>query len=201
MVKFHFMFPRLGLTLERWKWSNTYGCYVSTKGRIKDEHRKIIPFYKNVGGYYIVKCKTGNRCVHRIVAETFVPVSDIGLTVDHIDGNKLNNALSNLQWVSEAENTKRAAEMMVKEDKKSKKVAADISKYPIKFFVVNDKMVSIHHLEETFRSEIKRANMCDNDFKMKNLIQAYLRLARRHYEIKEENPVNMFYGQVIALKF
>ena len=44
--------------------------------------------------------------VHRIVMEAFKGKSD--LTVDHIDGNKLNNSLDNLEYVTIQENVKRA---------------------------------------------------------------------------------------------
>jgi hypothetical protein len=48
--------------------------------------------------------------VHRLVAYTFSPDADPALVVDHIDGDKKNNRLDNLQMVSHPENTKRAYE-------------------------------------------------------------------------------------------
>lgn len=44
------------------------------------------------------------RTIHRIVAETFIPFADFKLQVNHKDGNKLNNSLSNLEWVTVSEN-------------------------------------------------------------------------------------------------
>ena len=50
--------------------------------------------------------------LHRLLAMTFVPVPEgytfDQLQVDHIDGNKLNNSIENLQWVTQAENIRRA---------------------------------------------------------------------------------------------
>nr|DAS73881.1 MAG TPA: homing endonuclease [Caudoviricetes sp.] len=48
---------------------------------------------------------------HRLVAYAFIEKNrDIKLTVDHLDGNKLNNYYKNLEWVSAEENVRRAFE-------------------------------------------------------------------------------------------
>jgi hypothetical protein len=45
--------------------------------------------------------------VHRLVAQAFVPGYFEGASVDHKDGNKLNNRADNLEWVTLSENTRR----------------------------------------------------------------------------------------------
>lgn len=53
-------------------------------------------------------CKDGKqklKKVHRLVAEAFVP-GDHSLTVNHIDGDKLNNTPSNLEWISHSDNVR-----------------------------------------------------------------------------------------------
>ena len=49
---------------------------------------------------------TRKNTVHRLIAMTFVPGYFDGATVDHIDGNRLNNRADNLQWVTRSENTR-----------------------------------------------------------------------------------------------
>lgn len=48
------------------------------------------------------------RPLHRLVAEAFVPNPNKYSQVNHIDGNRLNNAASNLEWVSPSANVKHA---------------------------------------------------------------------------------------------
>ena len=44
------------------------------------------------------------RSIHRLVAQAFIPNPQNKAEVNHIDENKLNNDISNLEWVSRKEN-------------------------------------------------------------------------------------------------
>lgn len=49
------------------------------------------------------------RClVHRLIAEVFLGEAHNDMEIDHKDGNKLNNAVINLEWVTRKENLRRA---------------------------------------------------------------------------------------------
>ena len=68
----------------------------------------------NSSGYRTVHLKKyETEFVHRLVAETFIPNDDpeVKKDVNHIDGNKLNNDVSNLEWVSRSENVRLAYAM------------------------------------------------------------------------------------------
>lgn len=60
-------------------------------------------------GYLNVGLRTGNkqyfRTIHRLLATTYIPNPENKAQINHKDGNKLNNDLSNLEWVSAKENT------------------------------------------------------------------------------------------------
>lgn len=81
---------------------------VSDTGKIKDASGTIIKSWIINSGYeqtylsgYI---ETKGSLVHRLVAKEFCQGFQEGLTVNHIDGNRLNNNASNLEWVTHKEN-------------------------------------------------------------------------------------------------
>ena len=55
--------------------------------------------------------KRTGHFVHRLLAAAYIPNPDNKRCVDHIDGDKTNNALSNLRWCSHKENTKFAIDL------------------------------------------------------------------------------------------
>lgn len=54
------------------------------------------------------KNKKKNFLLHRLLAESFIPNQENKPYVNHKDGNKLNNNLSNLEWVTAKENSQHA---------------------------------------------------------------------------------------------
>lgn len=52
--------------------------------------------------------RIGKPLIHVLVAEAFIGPREQGYEVDHKDGNKLNNSVLNLEYVTPRENTQRA---------------------------------------------------------------------------------------------
>lgn len=83
--------------------------------------KKQAPVYEisqriNRNGYIRVDLNIGENgrktCfLHRLIAETLIPNPDNLDCVDHIDGNKLNNDPSNLQWITRGNNVRKAQQM------------------------------------------------------------------------------------------
>jgi len=85
------------------------GYAASDSGLIKFPDGRITPGSLGNDGYYRVGIANGNQYVHRLVAATFLqPPSADDMVVNHVDGNKSNNSVQNLEWVTRAENTAHA---------------------------------------------------------------------------------------------
>ena len=87
------------------------GFQVSNKGRVRTKRGVTKPWLRGSAEklYLAFRDKDSkNIYVHRCVLFTFIGKPNIAEEADHIDGNKLNNALNNLEWVSRSENNIRA---------------------------------------------------------------------------------------------
>ena len=86
---------------------------INELGQIYSEHtNKFLKPYPNPQGYMLVDIHGDgiNRTfqVHRLVALTFIPNPDKLETVNHKDGNKKNNAVTNLEWMTRLDNVRHA---------------------------------------------------------------------------------------------
>lgn len=129
-IKPRFPFGRFKME-EIWKDIHEYeGLYqVSNTGKVKSVSHytrnnrngglrmtvgKILSQYKMPNGYRQVQLSKNERrekkYVHRLVAENFIQNVNNLSDVNHIDGNKDNNSISNLEWCSHKDNQKHMIE-------------------------------------------------------------------------------------------
>jgi len=116
---------------EKWRWVVGYeGLYmVSDSGRVMSVPRtsgllgskrscsgtELKPQDNGKGYKFVPLTRDGEtrlRTVHRVVAEAFIPNRHGKSEVNHIDGDKSNNSLSNLEWVTKEENMAHASDVL-----------------------------------------------------------------------------------------
>lgn len=125
--------------LEIWKPIEEFlGLYeASNLGKIRTIRRwaaknpKIMTQYNPKGRYQEVhfwkEGSTTIRSVHRLVALAFIPNPENKPQINHIDGNKLNNCVDNLEWCTNSENQRHAYKLGLKSNKGDKNPNSKLS--------------------------------------------------------------------------
>lgn len=113
--------------MERWKSVDDFPTYeVSDEGRIRNvKTGRVLKKTRTSKGYEQVSLRKDKQQhvlrVHRLIADTFYGEHD-DLDVNHIDGDKLNNKLSNLEFCTRKENINHAFRTGLKQPSRMKKV-------------------------------------------------------------------------------
>lgn len=97
---------------------NVLSLNFGAKNHSLSGEQKILSLSKSSSGYYHVQLyKNGvasTKLIHILVADAFLPKPEGKTEINHIDGNKANNAVSNLEWVTHQENLKHAVDTGLK---------------------------------------------------------------------------------------
>ena len=98
--------PIIDIPGEEWQRVEETNYEVSNQGRFRRVgQRNIISGSLNKDGYIDVSINKRVYRLHRLVAQAFIPNPRGKEIVDHIDGNRANNCVSNLRWVTAQENS------------------------------------------------------------------------------------------------
>lgn len=113
-------------------------------------------------GYLRVKLCKNNKSrrvlIHRLIAEHFIPQPDGMTIINHRDGNKQNNHISNLEWTTQKENIRHARETGLVNIEKWKKSIAETGRRVIKdLHIQNSRSVINTETGEKFSSIIDAA--------------------------------------------
>ena len=108
------------LTNEVWCTVNNFDYYsISNYGRLKNKHGRVLKPRLQNSGYYFYSLYDGRGrnhqtqvTCHKLVATHFINVIE-GYDINHIDGNKLNNHVSNLEYITHSDNAKHAYAIVI----------------------------------------------------------------------------------------
>jgi HNH endonuclease len=85
--------------------------FISEDGRVfkkKNDALVVLSPEKTRLGYMRIRIRCDGKIqrslVHRLVADAFMPKPDLATEINHIDGNKGNNSVSNLEWSNRSKN-------------------------------------------------------------------------------------------------
>lgn len=136
--------------------------WIGAKGCIRSHNGKYLSVQKSTAGYFrVLLSKDGiskTREIHQLVAEAFLNHTPCGykLVVDHIDNDKTNNKVCNLQLITQRENSSKNASKSINE-KSSKYVGVCFDKSRNKYqsrIKINNKTIFIGRFETEYEAHL-----------------------------------------------
>ena len=131
-----------------YKISNTGKIFSIKKGRLKATSY-------NQDGYertslFVHTKKTKHASIHRLVAEAFIPNPNNYTDVNHIDGNKKNNRISNLEWCTRSYNRYHAFKLGLASNAGERNPAAKLTVQDVIYIRKYYKSSNVRELSKMF---------------------------------------------------
>ena len=125
--------------IEEWKDIEEEGIKsiyeISNFGRIRNKltNNILIGDINSVGYRRVLLSRNDSKSkkflVHRLVAKYFISIDNLNLVVNHIDGNKQNNRVDNLEWCTRSENDLHAYQHNLRKSNSAKSVLCNGKEY------------------------------------------------------------------------
>jgi hypothetical protein len=152
-----------------WKKIDGYDNYsVSINGEVRnDKTERILKsrLNKSTGYYQVILCKNGkvkNHKVHRLIALAFIPLEPGKDVIDHEDGEKTNNSLTNLRWVTQQQNTQNRA--LAKNNTSGYKGVSFYKGKWVSYIMVDGKQINLGHFEKIEEAVAVRSARANQEF-------------------------------------
>lgn len=120
---------------------------VSDTGEVRKDANNYIMKQQVQQGYHHITLQINKKAkrfrVHRLVAEAFIPNPENYPYVNHLDGNRANNVVSNLEWTTPAGNTQHAVKTGLMMPTKEREV--------VQFALSGEKIAEYRSLSEAAR--------------------------------------------------
>lgn len=133
---------------------------ISPRGRIWNKDKECWqPVTQNPNGYWKVLLSLNGKTqclVHQLVALHFLPNPYGHVQVNHRDGNKANNDVSNLEWVSASENIQHSLEIGLRKGYMSKAEKTKFVNRVLRGELINDIAQEIGRAPESLSSMLRR---------------------------------------------
>lgn len=174
---------------------------VSSSGRVMNtKTHKILKQRKSKKGYMTISLWVNNKAilkqVHRLVAKAFIDNPKRRKQVNHIDGDKTNNTIENLEWVTNRQNGKHEVANDLCHSKLTKEQVKDICELLMENQLTYDQIGKLYNVEGSMISSIYRKESWKRivkdykfpkkrDFVNKNTVRKMCRLIAKGYTDSE----------------
>lgn len=162
---------------EKWKQINDFENYeISNLGNVRNKSKQFLKqqkmnMYMTIKLYDKKNKKMLLKNIHRLVAEAFIPNLENKPCVNHVDGNKINNCVNNLEWCSYSENTIHAFKTGLQKTWCGEKFGKEHPNYKFRGKWKTQKKVYQYDKNNNF---IKKYNSAEEVFRKLNISSSHI---------------------------